>query len=250
MSVIYQIKNTINNKSYIGSTSDFDARKLRHVSTLKNNNHHNIYLQRAYNKYGNVFIFEILENCSKEEQFNRELHWINLIKPEYNIGSVGGGDNLTNNPRREEIIEQIKYTIHKNLSNMTPEERSKKWGKSGSSNPNWKGGISIFTCPSCGKENKNQGQKTCNKCRDRTGTNNSFYGKNHSEETKRILSEKAKERYAKGMLPANSKAVSCEGIIYPSVTEASRHYGINVSAMSYRVRSKSTKWKDFFFLNA
>ena len=61
---IYCIINILNNKKYIGSTLNFRIRLRRHYYTLRNNKHHNIHLQHAYNKYGiNCFVFKILETC-------------------------------------------------------------------------------------------------------------------------------------------------------------------------------------------
>lgn len=59
---VYQIRNIINNKVYIGSTYRFNRRKRLHLYTLNKNIHKNIILQRAWNKYGKEnFVFEILE---------------------------------------------------------------------------------------------------------------------------------------------------------------------------------------------
>ena len=35
----------------------------RHRSDLKSNRHNNVFLQRIWNKYGDVFEFEIVELC-------------------------------------------------------------------------------------------------------------------------------------------------------------------------------------------
>ena len=55
---IYQIKNTINGKVYVGSTIDFERRKYEHFKALKNNNHGNPKLQNAF-KLLNDFITRI-----------------------------------------------------------------------------------------------------------------------------------------------------------------------------------------------
>lgn len=49
---IYSITNKIDGKQYWGSTIDYKKRIKQHITTLSNNKHHNIYLQRAFNKYG------------------------------------------------------------------------------------------------------------------------------------------------------------------------------------------------------
>lgn len=62
IAVIYQIKNLIDNKVYIGSAKDFHVRKLKHINFLLNGNHHCSHLQHAWNLYGpHNFEFIILE---------------------------------------------------------------------------------------------------------------------------------------------------------------------------------------------
>ena len=60
---VYQIRNVINNKVYIGSTGDsFSQRWLHHKSHLTRGVHHNNHLQRAWKKYGSSsFVFEPIE---------------------------------------------------------------------------------------------------------------------------------------------------------------------------------------------
>jgi len=59
----YKIVNGINNKFYIGSTMDPKRRHKEHISLLKNNKHHCIYLQRAWNRYNkNDFDFIIIKD--------------------------------------------------------------------------------------------------------------------------------------------------------------------------------------------
>lgn len=60
---VYQIRNIIDNKRYIGSAIDFNDRKRRHESALNSGSHHSVHLQRAWNKLGEeCFVFEILEH--------------------------------------------------------------------------------------------------------------------------------------------------------------------------------------------
>ena len=57
---VYQIRNTVNGKVYIGSAKHFNKRKSQHFHYLKTNKHHSQKLQRSYNKYGiQNFVFEI-----------------------------------------------------------------------------------------------------------------------------------------------------------------------------------------------
>jgi len=84
-SCIYIIRNLVNGKRYIGSTSSFNNRKAVHNLLLRKNKHFNKHLQSAYNKYGyDSFKFFILEKCSKEILQNKEQYYIDNFKPEYN----------------------------------------------------------------------------------------------------------------------------------------------------------------------
>jgi len=76
---IYKITNIKNNKVYIGSSKQLNVRKRKHFGMLRNNKHHSIHLQRAYNKNKQSFIFEILEYCEEEELLNRENYYLNLL---------------------------------------------------------------------------------------------------------------------------------------------------------------------------
>lgn len=76
-SCIYQIKNKINGKKYIGQTSDFQKRKNSHLSALRRGKCFNSYLQRAFDVYGeDAFEFSILEYCDVDDLDKREEFWI------------------------------------------------------------------------------------------------------------------------------------------------------------------------------
>lgn len=72
---VYQIRNLLNEKVYIGSAKRFKERWQGHLRSLEKGTHHNKHLQSAYNLYGtNGFVVEILElvSGSTEERRNRE----------------------------------------------------------------------------------------------------------------------------------------------------------------------------------
>jgi group I intron endonuclease len=85
---IYQIKNIMNNKIYIGSAYNLYNRFRVHKSTLKNGKHDNGHLQNSYFKYGyNNFLFEVIEVCDIENIYEKEQNYIikNFGKMCYNI---------------------------------------------------------------------------------------------------------------------------------------------------------------------
>lgn len=65
---IYQIKNLITDKIYIGSVVDLYTRWANHRKDLKYNKHHSKILQHSYNKHGLLmFDFSVLLYCDKKD---------------------------------------------------------------------------------------------------------------------------------------------------------------------------------------
>lgn len=89
---VYQIRNKINGKCYVGSTSrGFDERWCEHIKELRNGRHCNRHLQNAWKKYGEAaFAFEVLETCSPGLCIAREQHYLDSLRPEYNICTIAG----------------------------------------------------------------------------------------------------------------------------------------------------------------
>ena len=74
---VYQIKCTENEKIYIGQTIDLDRRLYDHLWNLRRGTHHNHYLQRAFDKYGEKrFEFSVLQECSIDDLDKVEKEWI------------------------------------------------------------------------------------------------------------------------------------------------------------------------------
>lgn len=243
MKVIYQIKELKTNKIYIGSTLNYKNRQKRHISTLINNTHHNVYLQRLFNKHHdiNLIEFTILEKFNNNnDQFSLEQKWIENINPELNIGSVGGGDNLSLNPNKERICRQISDTLKLKCSLMSEQERKEKYGRSLELNPNWKNGIYFkkTTCK-CGNK-KSYSSKVCNQCYDKSGENNPFFNKKHSKETKEKLSN-----LNKGNKPSNSLKIIIDNVLYNLATEASKI--LNCATATILNRCRSDKFDNYNF---
>lgn len=77
---IYKITCASNNKIYVGSAVCLNKRKWRHLSNLRLNIHDNIYLQRAFIKYGEQnFKFEVIETCERENLIKREQHYLDTL---------------------------------------------------------------------------------------------------------------------------------------------------------------------------
>lgn len=83
--VIYKIRNVVNGKFYVGSTADTRERFRTHRNRLRNNKHHCLHLQASWNKYGeDCFKFEVVETvASVELLWGIENRWLeeNFGKP-------------------------------------------------------------------------------------------------------------------------------------------------------------------------
>lgn len=107
---IYKIRNKIDDTCYIGSAQvSFYRRKNQHFYLLRHNKHHSIYLQRAWNKYGeDNFIFEIIEECSVEQCLLREQWYLDNILNKYNIQPIAKSRKGTKLTKRQRLV-QIKH---------------------------------------------------------------------------------------------------------------------------------------------
>lgn len=112
---VYKITCKVNNKVYIGQTTESLTQRFnRHMGYQKDNNDTKFY--RAIKKYGKeMFYIELLEEVSNQKQLDkREYYWIcfyNSFKEGYNSkNSIGkcGGDTLSNHPNKELISEKIR----------------------------------------------------------------------------------------------------------------------------------------------
>lgn len=191
---IYKITNIINQKCYIGQSTDLIQRIRKHIKTLVNGTNSNEHLQNAYNKYGQGnFTIEIIEECDIENLDNREIFWIDYYKSYdsqfgYNKTKGGTGGNGYFELCNED---------EKNCIKLKKSERV-----SGINNPNY--GMNCYTDGIVIKYIKDDeielyesqgwrpGVPDFVREKERianTGPANGFYGKKHSDETKQKLSD-------------------------------------------------------------
>lgn len=212
---IYLIRNKINGKFYLGSTKDLHKRKLKHFRDLKNQNHHSIYLQRSYNKYG-VDNFEFITIETSFNYLQREQELLNQIdfKDSYNISKTSSGGNfIYNHPEKDRLI---KEAIER-LRNCKRKPRYRE------DNSNWKGGKTFCKCGTRINSNSN----SCIKCKEMSGNKNPFYGKTHSDETKQKIRKQHLGKYSGNQ----EKAIIIENIEYKSLAEASRLLNIHITTI-------------------
>lgn len=79
---IYIIKCTANGRAYVGSAANIYARWKCHRHQLREDRHHSVLLQRAWNKYGaDVFDWIVIEQVDAVgDLVAREQHWINTLQ--------------------------------------------------------------------------------------------------------------------------------------------------------------------------
>jgi len=119
ISGIYKIVNKIDGKCYIGSSGNIlepnVGRWYNHKHMLRNNNHDNIHLQRAWNKYGeNNFDFIIVEEVPEKDLLIVEQKHLDIIDKErcYNLTYIAGKIEMT-----DETINKISVKAKQRLSN-------------------------------------------------------------------------------------------------------------------------------------
>jgi group I intron endonuclease len=134
MQAIYQIKNKVNGKIYIGSTNNLNKRWNNHRSKLRNGEHENSYLQQAWNKYGeDAFEFSVLEEVNDDSRIEREIYYLNETKCyERSIGynfdrnptdKSGSKNPFYGKKHSQETIEKARE-----IANNRSEELKKKMG--------------------------------------------------------------------------------------------------------------------------
>ena len=225
MQGIYCIENLKSGRKYYGSSQNVQKRLLQHQRDLDKNIHHNIQLQRCYNKHGNIFKYYLVEETSfntPSELLEYEQTFIDNNVNGYNMAPANGGNTLGTHPDKDAIRRRITESHRRTLDSMTPEMRKEKYGRSGDLNPNWRnGGVSKKLCPECNTNKIRVKSKVCSTCRDRTKDKNPFYGRHHSDETKQKLREKlsGENSWIAGINPEQLPYTKYYEITYPNGTK-------------------------------
>lgn len=109
---VYLWKNNINGKRYVGSSIRLGIRLTQYfnINYLKRNLSTMIICQ-ALLKYGySNFSLEILEYCDSSECIKKETHYIEKLKPEYNI-QLFPSTPMLGVKRREDTIANLKKSL-------------------------------------------------------------------------------------------------------------------------------------------
>jgi len=189
--IIYKATNIINNKCYIGQTiKSIDARISEHYKNVSRNNITYFYNAIRLYKEEN-FIWEIIDEASSKKELNeKEKEWVWLYKSNdalygYNMTEGGnGGATRIGRPHTIETKQKISQ-IHKGKKRSPlSEETKQKISDSEKGRIPWNKGMEY---------SEEQKQKLCHgpfseerkaNMKNKSGVNNPFYGKTHSDEWK------------------------------------------------------------------
>lgn len=172
MGHIYQIKNKVNNKIYIGSAVDVRIRWLTHKSHLIKNRSNCSKLQNAFNKYGrdiNNFEFSIIEECRDEDLIQREQYYIDKLSAcenGYNIRKIAHSNLGIKKPHSQETKDKISKANTGKKKSL--EERIQ------------------MSIRHTGRKHKEDFKKRLSD--ERCGPGNPFWNKKHTDETKKKMS--------------------------------------------------------------
>ena len=275
---IYMIKNTETNKKYIGSSKNIYKRYKKNLNDLRNNKHHNIHLQRSWNKYGkNFFKLNIIEECEPNNLIiTEQLYLDNIFESDnymnyYNISLYSnGGDNISYHPNKDIIIQKISEASRKRYNNMTIEEKN-SYSKSisGENNSNYGNKWNDIQRENLSNKMKKHfkyndnyiknssweiyyGKKRADELKQnlstiassRNGNENPFYGKKHTEESK----DKIREANLNKKVLSQLKPFTVNNVIYLSLSDASKELNIHLTTVRHRLISSNKKFEDYQYI--
>jgi len=108
---VYLIKNTINNKVYIGCSINVTKRFYSHKYKLSKGIHPNLHLQKSYDKYGkDAFQFTVIEECTDDVLYEKEHYYATYYQ---SMDKTKGYNKLptSNNKRPTYLTDEIKEKI-------------------------------------------------------------------------------------------------------------------------------------------
>lgn len=204
---IYCIKNTANNKLYIGQSICIEDRWYKHRYTLRRGVHDNILLQKDWDKYGNdYFELVVIEKCNKDQLDEKEKYYIK----KYNSLDNANGYNMTFGGKNsgikftdlasKRLSNSIKKSYNEDLINQRKQSALNQWA-----NPEIKKKI--------------------------MGKNNGMYGRTHTKEAREKISNahKGQPSPTRNTTPVLcielNKTFSCAAVaakelnIHPSILE-------------------------------
>lgn len=220
---IYIYINKTNNKKYVGQAKNFNKRHKQHInqSSNKNDNYqYNLPFHCAIRKYGieNFEIVILKESLQTQCLMNLyECYYIKKYntlannKYGYNLSNGGSNGNVFAGKNEKELIEWKRKISKANSGRKLSEETKKRISEINKNKVVSKETRNKISKANKGKtlsdktkkkiSEKNKGRKISEEIRkemsnQRKGEGNGFYGKHHTEQTKRTLSELRKQKIA------------------------------------------------------
>jgi group I intron endonuclease len=124
-SYIYKIKNSINDKVYIGCTTKTIVERFKEHIKRSQKNKHKTKLYNSFKKYGiENFTIEVVEECNKKIMFIKEIEYIKEYDSYYTgLNSTKGGEGCLGYKHTDETREKISIkTKEKSHKDKTYEE--------------------------------------------------------------------------------------------------------------------------------
>jgi len=219
---IYLIHNVRTDRFYVGSATNLYTRKNVHLTQLRKNKHHNIFLQRDFNKTNGEIKFFVLHSTEKSLLISKEQEILDKVFGKsdcYNLNPIANswlGRN--HNEKTKNLLSVI--ALKRKISNKTRKKMSES-----------KKGIPL---PENHSIRNGHSEKTKEKIRNSMiGQKNHFFGKTHSKKTKKKISESLKGKYfgPKSKIKATN-IISSEVLYYESMAEAARDLKLNQGHIS------------------
>jgi len=182
-------------------------RKRDHFNTLRRNQHCNIHMQRAWNKYGpDAFTFEVLEFVLSMSLTAREQYWLNKLKPRFNIAREAGSPLGVK--RTPESIEKSRQGNLGKKNTLEAIEASRQARTGLKRSPEAKERISLaclgrkrtpeaIKAMADGHRGKKRSPEFIERVRQTSTGNKNFLGRKHTPETLEKMRQSALARWAR-----------------------------------------------------
>lgn len=125
---IYQLRNTVNGKCYIGQSRDIAHRRNCHMYDLKNGIHKNAELQADYDA-GDRIVYEIICECRSDDLNGLERYFIQLRRGESGVYNISPGVSESGGNIQAESSKKKMSESKKGNTAMVGRRLSNEWRK-------------------------------------------------------------------------------------------------------------------------